>query len=102
MSACTDSTTNHRKNCGQQFGGELQHCVARVSWSEFPDGLAHVTASLSVIERLWSLGFGPNGSGELANPAIYGYEQDERGRWRMPMTDDERDALTARYADGAE
>lgn len=90
MSECKDSPRVGRISCGGTYGGELQHCVARVSWSQFPDGLAHVTASLSVIERLWSIGFGPKGSGEFANPADHGYEQDERGRWRMPMTDDER------------
>lgn len=97
MSACTDSPRCGRIGCGGTYGGELQHCVARVSWSQFPDGLAHVTASLSVIERLWSIGFGPKGSGELANPAEHGYEQDERGRWRQPMADD----FVAWYADGA-
>lgn len=95
MSVCSDSPRNSRVSCGQTFGGELQHCVAAVSWSQFPDGRAHVTASLSVIDRLWSIGYGPKGDGEFANPADHGYEQDERGRWRMPMTDDERANVAA-------
>lgn len=79
MSACTDSHATKRQSCGQTFGGELQHCVARVPWSQYPDGRAHLTASLSAIDYLWR-----KGGDTLANPAEHGFTQDERGRWRSP------------------
>jgi hypothetical protein len=57
----------------------MQHCVARVSWSEHPDGMAHITAKLSTIEYLWA-----KGKTEPANPAELGLHQDARGVWRRP------------------
>lgn len=90
MSACTDSPRCGRIGCGQTYSGETQHCVARASWSTRPDGRVHITAARSVIDRLWS-----KGGTEPADPATLGYEQDERGRWRMPMTDAERAEVAA-------
>ena len=81
---CTHNPRTARIACGQSFGGELQHCVAPVSWSRYPDGLAHVTASLSVIERMWSHGMGKDGNGEPTDPAVLGFTQDASGRWRSP------------------
>lgn len=80
MTPCTDSPRTHRIACGQSFGGELQHCVAPVSWSRFPDGLAHVTAARSVIDAMWAKGDGT----EPADPASLGFTQDASGRWRSP------------------
>jgi len=94
MSAtCTHNPATGRLACGQSFGGELQHCVAPVSWSRFTDGLAHVTASLGLIEWLWR-----KGGGEPADPASLGCTQDATGRWRRPISDEQRAALAARRA----
>lgn len=84
MSACTDNTRLGRIGCGATFSGALQHCVARVPWSRFPDGLAHVTASLSVIDQCWRKG------AQMADPATLGFEQDQSGRWRRPMSETQR------------
>ena len=85
MSTCTDSPATGRQGCGATFSGELQHCVARVPWSRHPDGLAHVTASLSVIDKCWT-----KGKGQMADPAALGFEQDNNGRWRQPLTESQR------------
>jgi hypothetical protein len=80
MSACTNNPATGRLSCGGTFGGELQHCVARVPWSQHPDGRAHVTGSLSVIDTMWR-----KGDGEApANPVDLGFEPDSNGRWRSP------------------
>lgn len=81
MARCSDNPVLGRIGCGQTFGRETQHSVARVSWSRFPDGISHVTASLSVIDECWA-----KGKGEMADPATLGFVQDERGRWRRPLT----------------
>lgn len=79
MSQCTDSPTAARTGCGSTYSGELQHCVARASWSSHPDGRAHVTASRSLIDAMWA-----KGGAEPAEPSSLGFRQDERGRWRQP------------------
>lgn len=84
MTTCSDNHRLGRVSCGQTYGGEMQHCVARVSWSEHEDGYAHVTAKLGTIELLWSKGFGKNGNGEMAEPSSVGLHQDARGVWRRP------------------
>ncbi len=84
MSTCTDSPTAARIGCGQTYSGELQHCVARASWSTHPDGRAHITAARSTIDKLWA-----KGGSEPANPAELEFEQDDRGRWRAPGADDD-------------
>lgn len=89
MATCTNNDRLGRIGCGQTFSGEMQHCVASVPWSEWPDGLAHVTARLSVIDKCWSKGKG----GVMANPADLGFVQDDRGVWRHPMTDEARARL---------
>ena len=89
MTRCTDNHRLKRQACDCEFGGELQHCVARVSWSEHPDGRAHVTAVLSTIEHMWAKGDGT----EPANPADLGYVRNERGVWRRPMDDATRARL---------
>lgn len=81
MSTCSDNHRLGRIGCGQTFGGEMQHCVAKVSWSQHPDGMAHITAKLSTIEKCWAKG---KGTGEMANPADIGLHQDARGVWRQP------------------
>ena len=88
MSTCIDNPRLGRIGCGATYSGELQHAVAAVPWSRHPDGRAHVTASLSVIEKCWA-----KGGGQMADPATLGYEQDGTGRWRQPMTDEQRTHL---------
>lgn len=80
MARCTDNPATGRQACGAEFGGELQHCVAKVSWSTHPDGLAHITAVDSTIAKMWMKGKG----GEPVHPAALGYVLTERGVWRMP------------------
>lgn len=88
VSTCTDNTRLGRIGCGATYGGELQHSVAAVPWSAHLDGFAHVTASLSVIDHCWN-----KGKGQMADPATLGLEQDDGGRWRRPMTDEQRSRL---------
>ena len=76
---CSDNHRLGRIGCGQTYGGEMQHSVAKVSWSQHPDGMAHITARLSTIEKCWA-----KGDGEMANPADLGFHQDARGVWRQP------------------
>lgn len=85
MTTCVDNPALGLIGCGQSYGGELQHSVARVPWSAHPDGRAHVTASLSVIDRCWE-----KGRGQMADPVQLGYEQDSRGLWRRPLSDEDR------------
>ena len=93
MARCSDNPRLGRIGCGQEFGGEMQHCVARVDWSEYPDGMAHMTARLSTIEKCWAKGV----DGRMANPADLGIERNERGVWRTPMTDEARERLAATW-----
>ncbi len=80
MSAtCSDNHRLGRIGCGATFGGEMQHSVAKVSWSTHPDGMAHITAKDSTIRHLWA-----KGKDEMANPADVGLHQDARGVWRRP------------------
>ena len=83
MSRCTDNPRLGRIGCGAEFGGEIQHCVARVPWSTSPDGMAHISARLSTIDLLWAKGE----NGVMADPADLGIEPNERGYWRKPMDD---------------
>lgn len=76
---CVDNPVLGRIGCGATFGGEMQHCVAKVSWSTHPDGIAHITAKLSTIDLLWS-----KGKTEPADPATLGLHQDDHGTWRRP------------------
>ncbi len=92
MATCSDNPRLGRIGCGQTFGGEMQHSVARVSWSAHPDGMAHVTGRLSTIDKCWAKGKG----GEMANPADLGFHQDARGVWRQPG----RDAELANFIEG--
>lgn len=89
MAECVDNPATGRFACGDTYSGELQHCVAKVPWADWPDGLAHVTASLSVIEACWRKGT----NGQMANPADLGFVQDEGGRWRSPMSEEDRERL---------
>lgn len=91
MSECTDNDRLERSACGDHFSGELQHCVAKASWATWPDGMVHMTASQSVIDNCWREGT----KGEIADPATLGYEQDDHGRWRMPMSEEDRARLAA-------
>lgn len=91
MAECVDNDRIERIGCELSYSGELQHCVARVSWSEWPDGRAHMTASLSVIEECWRKGKG----GEMADPSTLGFEVDDNGRWRKPLDEAARARLAA-------
>lgn len=84
MAKCVDNTRLGRIGCGQEYSGELQHCVAEVPWSEFSDGRAHVTAYLSTIDRCWRKGT----NNTMANPKDLGYVQNDKGVWRNPNTGD--------------
>ena len=84
MSKCTDNPRLGRISCGAEFGGELQHCVARVPWSSSPDGMAHLTARASTIDFLWAKGEG----GVMADPTEFGIAPNDRGVWRRPMDDE--------------
>lgn len=91
MATCGDNERLGVFACGDCYSGELQHSVARVSWSDWPDGRAHVTASLSVIDTCWRKGK----NGEMANPADLGFVKDANGRWRQPMSEEDRERLRA-------
>lgn len=103
MTTCSDNHRLGRTSCGQTYGGEMQHCVARVSWSEHDDGYAHVTAKLGTIELMWRKG---KGAGEPAEPSSIGLHQDARGVWRRPGVDpmaafvDDEDLVATREAFG--
>lgn len=84
MATCVDNPRLGRIGCGQTFSGEMQHSVAKVTWSEHADGMAHITARLGTIEACWARGLGKNGKGEMAHPATLGFHQDDRGVWRQP------------------
>lgn len=89
MSECVTNTTLGRVGCGATFTGEMQHCVAKVAWSEHADGMAHITGRLSSIEKCWKKG------GEMVHPASVGLVQDDRGVWRAPISDEQRASLAA-------
>ena len=98
MTTCSDNHRLGRVSCGQTYGGEMQHCAARVSWSEHEDGYAHVTAELGTIELMWRKG---KGTGEPAEPTSIGLHQDARGVWRRPAVGVAIDAtLTRQQYDG--
>lgn len=88
MATCSDNARLGRTGCGASYSGALQHSVARVPWSRHPDGLSHVTASLSVIDQCWE-----KGRGVMADPVTLGFEQDSGGRWRRPLTESQRARL---------
>lgn len=88
-----DNDRTDRIGCGMEYSGELQHSVAKVPWSEWPDGRAHMTASLSVIDECWRKGE----NGGMADPTTQGFVQDPNsGRWRKPM-DEETKARLAHW-----
>ena len=91
MASCVDNDRLNSQGCGATFSGELQHSTAKVDWSEWEDGRAHITASLSVIDKCWAKGT----DGHMADPATLGFEEDSTGRWRMPMSDEDRERLAA-------
>jgi hypothetical protein len=85
MATCSDNTRLGRIGCGATYHGELQHSVAKVSWSTHPDGMAHITASLSLIDILWNKG----GGDTMVDPATVldktgtpRFRLDTRGIWR--------------------
>lgn len=89
MAECSDNDRTDRIGCGLSYSGELQHSVAVVPWSEWPDGRAHMTASLSVIDECWRKGT----KGQMADPASLGFECDDNGRWRRPMDEETKTRL---------
>ena len=72
----------------------MQHATAKVSWSQHPDGMAHITGRLSTIEKCWA-----KGTGEMANPADIGMHQDARGVWRQPADHRVGDGYASGYAE---
>lgn len=78
MSKCVDNSRLGRIGCGQEYSGELQHAVAKVPWSQYPDGMAHITAFLSTIDKCWRKGE----NGVMANPKDLGFIQNDKGVWR--------------------
>lgn len=54
MATCTDNPRLGIIGCGARYTGERQHSIARVAWSEHGDGRAHITGSVTQIERLWA------------------------------------------------
>ena len=92
--ACTDNPRLGITGCGATYSGEMQHCVAAVSWSEHTDGKAHITARLSTLERLWR-------KNTLANPAeTSDLMLDGHGRWVKPMSVAERKVFDTYLAAG--
>ena len=89
MSECTDNDRLGVFACGDCYSGELQHSLAKVLWSDWPDGRAHDTASLSVIDTCWRKGT----NGQMADPVTLGFVKDSNNRWRMPMSDEDRERL---------
>lgn len=92
---CHDSPRLGIVGCGATYGGEMQRSVATVPWSRYPDGKAHVTGRLSVIDVCWDKGPGEyaDDSKQMADPAACGFAQDDRGIWRHPISDSDRARL---------
>lgn len=88
MAKCVDNERIGRIGCGATYFGEMQHCIAKVPWSNHSDGMAHITAPAKVIDLLW---FGDS----LRNPIEMNLEQDSRGVWRKPISESERKRLNA-------
>lgn len=88
MAKCTDNERLGRIGCGQTYYGEMQHSVAKVPWSEFPDGMAHMTARAGLIDMLWQ-------GNVLRDPKDFGLVKDDRGVWHKPMSESERTRLNA-------
>lgn len=86
MAVCRSNPRLGRIGCGAEYNGELQHSVAKVKWSEHPDGIAHITARASTIEILWN-----RGGEEMANPADQeDMELNGDGYWVRPMRPEAR------------
>jgi hypothetical protein len=80
MATCTDSPRSGRIGCGATFSGRRQHSVARVSWSQHPDGLAHETFSTEQnVDRCWR-------NGQMVDPRSLPTKlmQGADGVWRAP------------------
>ena len=82
MAKCSENTRLGRIGCGAEYGGELQHCVAKVPWSKYPDGRAHVTGRVSTIDAMWDKGPGTY----PADPTtVAELKLNEFGYWVRPM-----------------
>lgn len=79
MSTCTDNHRLGRQSCGATFSGETQHCVAKVSWSKHPDGMAHISACDSLIRQLWRLGDQVEPIDPSTRPDLF--KLNDQGRW---------------------
>lgn len=79
MAKCVDNERLGRIGCGQEYTGELQHSVAKVPWSQYPDGMAHITGSASTIEKCWH-------GNTMVHPNTMGFTQDAKGIWRQPQS----------------
>jgi hypothetical protein len=53
MASCVDNPRCGIIGCGATYTGERQHSVARVAWSDSPDGRAHVSGTVAQIDSLW-------------------------------------------------
>lgn len=80
MATCVDNPALGIIGCGATFGGERQHSVARVSWSDHPDGRAHITGALTTIDKCWKKGKGD----QMAHPAKCGFTELRPGYWGTP------------------
>jgi hypothetical protein len=87
MAKCTDNTRLGRVGCGATYSGEMQHSVARVPWSEHPDGLAHITGRYTTIDVCWRKAV----RGVMADPKTLDLVQNERGVWARPMRESARE-----------
>ncbi len=71
---CTSNPRLGLIGCGAEYGGERQHSVARVAWSEHDDGRAHITGALSTIDALWR-------GEKMLHPAERGFVELRPGYW---------------------
>jgi len=82
MSICND---NHRLGlvgCGASYNGRQQHSVARVSWSDQPDGRAHLTFTTEAnVDKCWK-------GDTMRHPTGIGLVANQRGVWHSPQSPD--------------
>ena len=98
MASCSTNTRIGRIGCTDTFTGEMQHCVARASWSTHPDGIAHITASHGIIDQLWRLGNGREPANPAAHPDLF-EQRSDTGRWSRVQTDEDRERWARLKAD---
>ena len=91
MSRCTDNPATGRIGCGATFGGERQHVVARVPWSQHADGIAHETFStLANVDRCWRDGIMHDPRTVTNRAGEHVLFQGDDGVWRGPSRETDR------------